>query len=280
MIERALTNAKKNRKPIRHLIGALIAGLVLANVNGAIAEDQQPTASAIVLGLGVGALPQYEGSKDYRPIPVLHASYRDGWFYAVFDTTTLKVNLLPVEGFDAGPLARYRLGRGSVENDAVDDLSNFDDAIEIGGFLRYTVTNAADRRYRFGAEFDVATDVNSGHDGAIATLSAYYGHPWGRFAQLIIGVFSSYADDDYMDTYFGIDAADSARSGLDQYSADAGIKDIGLTARLVHDFAPNWGGELRIRVSRLLGDAKDSPVVADEGSATQVFFGGLTTYKF
>jgi len=261
------------------LVSALIACLLAATIDRALAEEPQPADPVVILGLGIGAIPDYEGSKDYIPVPVLHASYRNGWFYAVFDTATLKINLLPTQGWDAGPLARYRLGRGSVDNPAVDNLPNVDGAIELGGFLRYTMTNAADHRYRFGAEFDVATDVNSGHDGSIATLSAFYGHPWGQFAQLIMSVFTSYADDDYMDAYFGIDASDSAQSGLDQHSADAGIKDVGLNLRMVHDFTPKWGGELRIRVSRLLGDAKDSPVV-EEGSATQLFFGALTSYKF
>ena len=275
-----LRNPVKANRLSQQMFPALIVGLVSAIAGVAIAEEPRPDAPTIVLGLGIGALPDYEGSKDYRPIPIVHASYRDGWFYAVFDTTTLKVNLLPTPGLDAGPMARYRIGRGSVDNDAVDALRNFDDGFEVGGFLRYTVTNAADRRYRFGAEFDVATDLNSGHDGSIATLSAFYGHPWGRFASLTMTLFASYADDDYMDAYYGIDAADSARSGLDQFTADAGFKEIGINLRLVHDFTPNWGGELRIRLSRLMGDAADSPIVADEGRETQVFFGALTTYKF
>ena len=126
----------KAKKLSQQMIPVLFAGLVLAIAGVATAEQPRPAAPVIVLGLGIGALPDYEGSKDYRPIPIVHASYRSGWFDAVFDTTTLKVNLLPTQGLDAGPMARYRIGRGSVDNNAVDDLRNFDDGIEVGGFLR------------------------------------------------------------------------------------------------------------------------------------------------
>ena len=75
-------------------------------------------------------------------------------------------------------------------------------------------------------------------------------------------------------------AADSARSGLNTYSADAGIKDAGLGVTLTYKFTDNWDVTGLANYTRLLGDAADSPVVDDEGDENQ-FFGGLTiNYTF
>jgi MltA-interacting protein MipA len=51
---------------------------------------------------------------------------------------------------------------------------------------------------------------------------------------------ATYASDDYMSDYFGIDAANAARSGLDRYSADAGFKDAGLDLVLGFGQGPGW----------------------------------------
>jgi outer membrane scaffolding protein for murein synthesis (MipA/OmpV family) len=83
-----------------------------------------------------------------------------------------------------------------------------------------------------------------------------------------------------MDSFFGIDGAQSAASGLEPFEAEAGLKDVGLSLRLNYGLTERWSilasGEYR----RLLGDAADSPIVADEGSADQLQSFVALGYRF
>ena len=83
-----------------------------------------------------------------------------------------------------------------------------------------------------------------------------------------------------MSTYFGVDSADSARSGLSQYDADSGIKDVGFDLGILCQFNENWGGRLFGSYNLLVGDADESSPVTDEGSQHQFFLGVLVVYTF
>jgi MipA family protein len=227
------------------------------------------------VGAGVGMVPDYEGSEDYKVVPLLFA--RAGWNsgrYVQFFANTLKANLIADNTWSFGPLARYRLKRDDdVDNNKVKRMREIDEAIELGGFLGYTMGS-------WHVSFIAAQDVNDAHDGLVATLEAGYTMDLDEGVRLGISVSTSYADDDYMDTYFGVDADNANRSGLSQYGADGGIKDFGAMANLAYAPWQNWGVTGILGVKWLVGDAADSPVVDDEGSETQLFSGVMATYRF
>ena len=97
---------------------------------------------------------------------------------------------------------------------------------------------------------------------------------------MIAAVGATWADDDYMKSYFGIDAANAAASGLDQYSADEGFKDVNFGGALTYRFLERWSVSVVGTYARLLDDAKDSPIVDDVGDANQFFGGTLINYPF
>ncbi len=83
-----------------------------------------------------------------------------------------------------------------------------------------------------------------------------------------------------MDEFFSIDADNAARSGLRQFEADAGIKDVGFRAFLTYSFSERWSATGVGIYQRLLNDAADSPVTDDEGDPNQFFGGVLVSFKF
>lgn len=89
----------------------------------------------------------------------------------------------------------------------------------------------------------------------------------------------SWANDAYMDSFFGIDNAQSAASGLEPFEAEAGFKDVGLALRLNYGLTEHWAILTSGEYKRLLGDAADSPIVTDEGSADQRSF-LAASYRF
>jgi outer membrane scaffolding protein for murein synthesis (MipA/OmpV family) len=83
-----------------------------------------------------------------------------------------------------------------------------------------------------------------------------------------------------MSSYFGIDAADAARSGLDQFGADEGFKDVGFGGALTYRLFERWSVSGLAIYTRLIDDAADSPVVDDVGNENQFFAGALINYRF
>ena len=83
-----------------------------------------------------------------------------------------------------------------------------------------------------------------------------------------------------MGEFFSISPSDSARSGLKTFKADSGVKDVGANATVTYSFASGFSISGLASVTQLLGDAADSPVTEDEGSAPQVLGGALLNYNF
>lgn len=81
-------------------------------------------------------------------------------------------------------------------------------------------------------------------------------------------------------TFFGVSGRDSARSGLDTYDADGGMKDVGLDFGVNWGFAQNWDLRGLMSISQLVGDADDDSPVVDQGSETQLFTAVLVLFKF
>ncbi|WP_341704334.1 MipA/OmpV family protein [Ferrovibrio sp.] len=230
--------------------------------------------------LGAGALyqPDYEGSDDYEvaPLPLVMISYRDLVFLR---GPMLGVNAFTWQGpgpgdkLQAGPLVRYQFGRDAGDNDALRGMGDIDDAVELGGFVTYGMGP-------WSAGLTVFRDVTDSHEGLTAKLSAGHRLPLGPKLMLRSELFTTWADDNYTEAFFGVTAAQAARSGLRQYRPEGGIKDVGLSLDLNYSLTEHWGVTGRLGYKRLLGDAADSPLVQDRGSADQFTTGLFVSYRF
>ena len=69
-------------------------------------------------------------------------------------------------------------------------------------------------------------------------------------------------------------------AGFQPFSAGAGFKDVRLSPLLVAHFSRNWHLGTGIMIKQLVGDAADSPVVDDRGSATQILVGASLLYSW
>ena len=224
-------------------------------------------------GLGLGAAPDYEGSDDYEavPIPLMRADY--GPRFIEFSGGTLRANVLTHSIFSAGPVINIRGERDDVDEDAVDDLDDVDTAVELGGFVEIFYQG-------WLGNLTITQDVADGHDGLLVGLSGGFFLPLSPQMALTTIVSGTYADDNYMDSYFGIDADNAIASGLDEFDADEGIKDVGLALELAYEVSSRWGVTGTVSYQRLLSDAEDSPVVDDVGDEDQFFGGVVVSYNF
>jgi outer membrane scaffolding protein for murein synthesis (MipA/OmpV family) len=226
------------------------------------------------IGGGIGVKPDYEGSSDYEMVllPAGSARFSNGMYIQLLGLN-LRANVIPSNMWRLGPVYNYRAERDNVENNQVDRMQAVSDANELGIFGGFEWNN-------WFVFLDVLADTGNAYDGWYSTLKGGYNWVIDDAWMLSMGGHATYANDDYMQTYFGVSGRDAARSGLDRYNADGGMKDYGIDLGLNWNFASSWALRGIVSISQLVGDAdNDSPVV-DEGSETQFFGGVLVMFKF
>ncbi len=226
------------------------------------------------VGLGVGMAPDYEGSEDYEavPLPFAKVSWGDNGNYVLLNGNNVRANFLS-EKWQLGPVLQYRQERDSVDNNKVKRMEDIDAATEAGLFLAYK-----SGPWRVGV--DAVADISDEHDGYLVTLRGAYTCDHVEDFKLTTTLSSTYADDDYMETYFQVDAKNVGTSGLRLREADSGIKDVGISFVGDYSLNKNWSVMGIASYTQLLDDAKDSPVVDDEGDDGQMFFGVMGIYHF
>lgn len=226
-------------------------------------------------GVGVIANPKFVGGEDYNitPIPFLDFRYMDekgtkyfanvpqglgGFFYRSRN---------PREGafFSAGAAIAPGF---NVRDDSFDGLDEIGVSTEARLYLE-----AGGKRWVAAAT--LAQDVGSGHEGAYLDLSANYR---GRFqrgrAFYAVGPVLRIGDDTYKESFFSVNASESAQSGLPEFAADAGVERVGLQGLVSMPLGQSkWRLTTILRASTLIDDAADSPIVEDDA---QFFF--LTSF--
>jgi outer membrane protein len=64
-----------------------------------------------------------------------------------------------------------------------------------------------------------------------------------------------------MQTYFGVSADQATRSGLPEFTANAGVDSLRLSAGAAYRAAPRWRVVGIYSLARLQGDAAASPII-------------------
>lgn len=163
-----------------------------------------------------------------------------------------------------GPLVRAYGGRDESDSADLTGLGDIDQSVGLGGFLEL-------RAAAWLANLSVTPqDVGNDKDGLLAVLNIDYTTSSSDSMKIFTGLTTSWADDDYMQGYFGVTEAQAARSGLSRYDSHAGFKDVGLQLKTTYALSSSWLFEAQAGYWRLLNDAADSPIVKDKGSAAQI----------
>lgn len=236
----------------------------------------------ITIGLGGSYSPSYDGSDDYgfSVLPVVLGSVEG------IDFTPrgpgFAVNVIPDRDnakvdFLFGPVITASFDRvNDIKDPVVEQLGELDTAIEVGptaGIQINRITNPFDS---LTAALDVKWDVAGAHEGMIISPSLTYFTPVSRGAAISLIMTAEHIDDDFANYYYTITPAGSAASGLPVFNADSGWKSLGGTIFGVIDLDGNalnggWSVIALGGYTRLLGDAKRSPITSIRGSANQWF---------
>lgn len=239
-----------------------------------------PVAIPNFAGVGIGGVPDYLGSDNYTAGVAPFGRYSWGNRYVDLQANYLRVNLLDDASWNVGPSAILRFGRDDVDDPVVDRLPDIDTSLDLGAFVSYSVINPQEPRDRWVFSADAAHDVTGAHSGYTLSASARRWYPLGNFAAFGLSVASTYGSEDYMDTYFSVTPAGASASGLAPFAADAGVRDIRVTAVVMQPLSEKWVVGGGVMYMRLVGDASDTPITGDRGSADQFFFGLALAHVF
>ena len=234
------------------------------------------------VALGAATIPDYEGSDDYDVMPLLMAkvNYKET-YYAELVGTALRANISPYPAIEFGPVIGYSGGRDDdVDNNAVSRLREIDAGVEAGAFVKLPFKSVLTEYDSASLSAQFLSDISDTHEGTTIKLSAGYDRWINKQLSLGASISTTYASDDYNDAFFSIDADNASRSGLNQYDADGGFKDIGLRINSRYALSEKWGITGLIGYKKMIGDAADSPVVDDAGSDNQWMAGLGVSYRF
>jgi outer membrane protein len=231
--------------------------------------------ATLQLSFGVGSTSDYEGADEVKALPIAGFNYETPKFSFRSSGLALEADMIPGPQFQVGPMIDYRFARDSdVRDNRVALLPEVDAAVEVGV---YAATGVPLNRIGVNdptiltVRTSFAHDVADGHEGYQVRGIVGAIRPLTENLKGILNLSTTYASGNYMNAYFDVSAASAAASGLTAFDADAGFKEVGLTGILAYQFTDNWSGSLIAGYKRLLGDAADSSVVDEAGSANQFF---------
>lgn len=238
----------------------------------------QPAASAWSFSLGAGAMvaPRYEGSDRLAvgALPLAEISWKDRIFLS--SSRGLGGYIVSTDAFKLSAAVGYDGGRDEKDGKRKSGKPNL--LRGLGDIDASAVLNlSAEYEYSFFTAGLTASRYIGGSDGFTMTASLGAKVPVTDRLALGLDVHSTWADSAYMGDYFGISAGQSRRSGRAKFNAEAGIKDVGATLTAIYKINDSMSLMLSGGLSRLIGDAGKSPVVAEKNQPSGML--GLS-YRF
>jgi outer membrane scaffolding protein for murein synthesis (MipA/OmpV family) len=223
------------------------------------------------VSLSVSANTDYSGSDAPRASvkPELEYLWANGWFAG----TNRGVGY----NFSKDPTLQYGLGLGvdfgrkESATGALAGMGSIDSKVEYGAFLNY----APDRHWRLSSLLRYGS--GDAGQGLSANFGANYAMDIAPKWRLDLGVSTTWANSQYMQSYFGVNATQSQQSGHAEYSPAAGLRDVSSSLNLSYQVTPEISVTGGLKAISLVGDARNSLIVTSPQSVS----GSLTVgYAF
>lgn len=227
------------------------------------------------VGVGAGYGPTYDGSDDYTlfPAPIVQGSL--GGVKINPRAAGLAVDFVPGP-LNLGVAGRMRKNRASdIKDPVVESLGELDTAVEVGPTVGLSLPGVLHQYDSLTLSVDTRWDVAGAHKGMVVDPSITYFTPLSRGMAASLSLSAEHGDGKYLDYYYSVTPAQALASGLPAFDADGGgFTKAGGSLLLAFDLdgeLANGGFGLVLlgAYSRMLGDAKDSPLTSVRGSADQ-----------
>ncbi|KAF0815276.1 hypothetical protein IGB42_00357 [Andreprevotia sp. IGB-42] len=227
-----------------------------------------------LVGAAVGVTTECSGCKDTMVgvVPGVRYVTESGrlieWYgpYAQY-------NFGGLQGLQWGPAVNLKLGRSDLSDSVLNALPEIDTTIEFGGYVGYQYINAGEVPYTWRVGANVLTNAGSVYDGARLNVSTTGWLPLSRRFLIGAGTGFSWASRDFMNTYYGIDAAGAKASGLPGFAASGGAHQVIGWLGAIYQLHPNWYAGAGVFDQYLMGSAANTPIVTQRGTRNQLTYG-------
>lgn len=220
----------------------------------------------VILGLGVGAAPAYEGASDYKMTfkPIVDVEKLHwGWINVGGDKDR--------GGFGFAPSVSYEAERKSGDHAALTGLDNVDATYALGGKVSYEIVLSDEIAAKI---YGAARYAFGGAKGLIGEAGVEVTAKLTPELEIVGGPVVTFASDNYMDAYFGATPAESVATGgrLGAFDPSGGIKSVGVQLEARYEFIPDTFVSMNASYMSYVGDARESPIVK-AGSENQFTIG-------
>ncbi|EMG9895958.1 MipA/OmpV family protein [Enterobacter hormaechei] len=278
-----MRNCKLRHRFPRSLIGrsvkSILSGAVLALLATPALAAGQRQGNVLTLGGGVDVAPRYSGSDKSRVTAAQVVDYAMANGFFISTTRGLGYGNR-VGNLDYSAALSYRAGRKDrdVSSDSIASGSDYlrgmgdikGSAVVVPG-LGYRITDWLN--VQMHAEVPVS-ERDNGEAVHFGIASPLYTSPENSVTLALTG---SWGSSKYMQTYYGVSAAQSAASGFARHDAGSGIYAYSLNLDWTHKLTSRWSLLAAAGVTQLTGEAGDSPIVQRKTSPV----GSLkVTYSF
>ncbi len=261
------------RSPRHRAAVALLGAAAALGASGAQAQafdavrlfGAAPGESGGTVGAALISAHAYAGSNERwnRIFPLLDYQWNNGWFAGTSNGIGVDLSHDPRNQY--GLRVTADLGRKEDRSSALSGMGDIDMRPEVSGFFNHFVSREIflTSSLRYG----------SGNDrkGLIADLGAGYSTALAPQWRIGLSLATSYVNSNYMQSNFGVTAAQAATSGYALTTPGAGLRDVRSSAALTYVVSPRFTMTGVLNVTALLGDAKSSPLTRDTSSVNGVF---------
>ena len=222
------------------------------------------------IGLSVAIVPTYEGSPNDRALagPDLTLSYRSrDWGSVEFGQRGLIWNAVEAGRFRFALVAQFDLGRKDRDTSTLNPtpgdkrlvgMGNVQSSTEAGVGIGYgpvmlVARQSLSERGPKGTQVDMTVEI-----------------PWSlsdRFG-LRFAVGATWANRDYMQTYFGVTAAQAQATSFSVYTPKSGCRKVDASVGAEYAMASSWKLQAHVGFSQLGDDAAASPLVGRRNGAS------------
>ncbi|WP_417689679.1 MipA/OmpV family protein [Pseudidiomarina sp.] len=216
------------------------------------------------LGLGIEYETAYEGSDEFgfEPEPAGGVQWRSGDNTFFFAGEAIGWRGLRADTWFFQAVVGFDEGREEADSDEghLDGLGDQDEGAEV----------VFEARRAFGADWRnwLVGRIVTGGDGNLGLFGI--GH---RFGNQIdgsgseINLVAVFHDSEYANKGFGIDAGQSAASGLAEYQVDSGLRSFGLNYNYRHYINKNWQIYGEALYEHYSSEVRDSPIARGDYEA-------------
>lgn len=209
----------------------------------------------VVVGAGAAYQPEYEGGDKFEVSPIPYVSIQP-YDWLKIDPTGATITALTAGSATLDLKVGYDSGRSEDDASTLRGMGDIDFGATVGATASYSLGPAD---FFLSAEKTIG-----GSEGFLATAGVAFTQPVTD--RLILGADASatFADESYMQAYFGVTSAQASRSGHARYTPEAGVKSVDLSVSATYLINDNWFVKGKQSVGILMGDAADSPLVEND----------------